>query len=154
LATAKATKQKGCCYISTAACCTRGLADDCDELQTHRRFRDEALLVHPLGRRLVSRYFETAPGVAAAIDRHPERRTIYDRIFTTYVVPAEEAARKRDTSAGIAILEEVLAECSRRSSHAAARISPVTVDLHSPRACGGRTRIPASRNPISWVSVG
>ena len=102
--------KQGCCYITTAACHARRLADDCAELQTLRRFRDDVLLAHPTGRQLVARYYETAPEVVAAIDRLPEQRAIYEWIYQTYVPPAVEAARKRDISRAIAILREVLGE--------------------------------------------
>lgn len=35
---------KGMCFITTAACEFYGLPDDCDELQTLRKFRDEVML--------------------------------------------------------------------------------------------------------------
>jgi hypothetical protein len=110
---AKATKKKGACYITTAACDARGLADDCDELQTLRRFRDEVLLRHTSGRRLVARYYETAPAVVAAIERLPERRAIYDQIYATYVRPAVDAAKQQDVAAALAILEDVLISADR-----------------------------------------
>ena len=113
---AKATKKKGACYITTAACEARGLGDDCAELQTLRRFRDEVLLQNAAGRRLVSRYYETAPAIVAAIDCLTERHAIYDGIYSTYVRPALDAAKKWDAAQGIAILEEVLAEMQRQYS--------------------------------------
>lgn len=41
--------KKGC-FITTAACELRGLPDDCRELTTLRRFRDEVLLSSQEGR--------------------------------------------------------------------------------------------------------
>lgn len=73
-------KKKGGCFITTAACAHRGLPDDCKELETLRRFRDEQLLCTPQGRALVARYYDIAPDIASALEHESEFEYVWDCI--------------------------------------------------------------------------
>ena len=84
------------CYLTTAACRTLGLPDDCTELQTLRRFRDEVLLPDSAGRREVAAYYETAPRIVSAIDRRADAAAIYRRIFADTIRPAVAAIQGGD----------------------------------------------------------
>jgi hypothetical protein len=106
-------KSKSCCYITTAACRSLGLPDDCRELQTLRRFRDEVLLPHGDWRRRVNRYYENAPAVVAAIDQMPDRASIYDWIYHSYVQPAVAAIDQGDLIKASRIFEAGMDEIER-----------------------------------------
>lgn len=71
----------GGCFLTTAACDYKGLPDDCYELQTMRRVRDEILLPTEYGKVIVKRYYEIAPGIVENIEKHPDREHILDYIF-------------------------------------------------------------------------
>lgn len=55
------------CFVATAA-----FGDpDCQELVILRRFRDEKLLPHKLGRKFVSIYYAVGPSLAKFVERRP-----------------------------------------------------------------------------------
>ncbi|MDR1227529.1 MAG: hypothetical protein LBK55_00670 [Azoarcus sp.] len=81
------------CYLTTAAVGAVGLADDCWELQTLRRFRDTVLQRTAVGRRLASRYYRFAPRLVAAISRRADARTIWLKTWAFGILPAALCAR-------------------------------------------------------------
>jgi hypothetical protein len=79
------------CFITTACCETLGLADDCFELRTLRRYRDQVLAVRPGGASDIALYYELAPLVLARLPA--ERRAIRLRsIYARSILPASLAA--------------------------------------------------------------
>ncbi len=55
------------CFIATAAYSTSAHPD----LDTFRNFRDEKLLTHPVGKRLVSLYYRLSPSIAQHVEKLP-----------------------------------------------------------------------------------
>jgi hypothetical protein len=70
------------CFITTAYCEYAGLPDDCHELQTLRKFRDEFMMSNTVCASLVAFYYEHAPGIVARISQHPNRSAILERVKT------------------------------------------------------------------------
>ena len=85
------TNKKKRCYVTTAACESRGLPDDCHELMTMRWFRDNVVSRTATGRAEIARYYATAPSIVNTIDSQPDSAVIYDRIFSEYVAPTVAA---------------------------------------------------------------
>ena len=81
------------CYITTAMCLDTGKADDCAELQTLRRYRDEVMLNDVEGRALVKEYYVKAPQIVAKINQQANHHEIYQQLRLDYIEPAAEAAR-------------------------------------------------------------
>jgi hypothetical protein len=54
-----------------------GRPDDCYELQTLRRFRDQHLLATEEGRALVHHYYEVAPGIAERLNGRRELEGVW-----------------------------------------------------------------------------
>lgn len=81
------TSSGSACFLTTAACAARGLPDDCDVLQTYRRYRDQVLMTNPAGRALVDRYYSIAPGIVEAIEARQDRMDIYETMWTRYLKP-------------------------------------------------------------------
>jgi len=73
------------CFITTAVTKTLGLPDDCYELNSLRRFRDEYLAVQPRGEFEIMEYYLTAPGIVEAIDRLPSKDQVYRDIWDRYL---------------------------------------------------------------------
>lgn len=65
------------CFLTTACIRAHGLPDDCDELQTLRWYRDNILIEHDAGPRMIADYYATAPGVVAAINARPDAQKIW-----------------------------------------------------------------------------
>jgi len=80
------------CFVTTAAVETIGLADDCWELETLRRFRDAALPDMPGGKDLIRRYYALAPAMIARINRRPDAKRIWLATYWTGVIPSAVCA--------------------------------------------------------------
>lgn len=61
----------------------RGLPDDCRELATLRRFRDEFLVCYPEGRSLVERYYAEAPCLVPMVKVPREKARVWREIQET-----------------------------------------------------------------------
>lgn len=77
-----------CCYITTAVCHSLGRGDDCSELRTLRRFRDEILAPTPVGRAEIAEYYATAPRIVAAIDAGVAAGAVYRCLYERDLRPA------------------------------------------------------------------
>lgn len=75
------------CYITTAVCYGKSKPDDCYELRTLRRYRDEYLIQTSQGRRLVDEYYDIAPAIVLALSLCPDASKIYDRLYDNYLQP-------------------------------------------------------------------
>lgn len=80
------------CFITTACCETLGLDDDCFELRTLRRYRDEVLAKQPGGVALIRTYYVLAPRILAQLSNET-RRLRLAFVYFRYVLPAAIAAR-------------------------------------------------------------
>ena len=80
------------CFITTACCETLGLADDCFELRTLRRYRDEVLAKQPGGRQEIAAYYRLAPQILARLPFEARERRLRS-IYARYILPASLAAR-------------------------------------------------------------
>ena len=77
----------GDCLMTTVACRTLGLADDCFELQTVRRLRDRWLKHQPGGAAAIEWYYRIAPALLMAIP--PARRErVFLRFYIARLAPA------------------------------------------------------------------
>ena len=75
------------CFLTSACVDALGKEDDCYELETLRRFRDEWLALQEGGEQDIARYYAFAPGVVRQIDRLPDRMSLYARIYDELVAP-------------------------------------------------------------------
>ena len=73
------------CYLTSACVEAKGLPDDCYELTTLRRFRDEWLSSQPYGAEDIAEYYRTAPTIVTAIRERPDYKQIFDLIFSNLV---------------------------------------------------------------------
>ncbi len=80
------------CFITTACCETLGLDDDCFELRTLRRYRDDVLANKPGGVADIAAYYELAPLILARLPREARTETLRS-VYARYILPAALAAR-------------------------------------------------------------
>jgi hypothetical protein len=80
------------CFLTTACCDVLGLPDDCFELRTLRRYRDETLAAMPGGNAAIAAYYRIAPSI---LDRLPpdERATRLLSVYARFILPSAIAAR-------------------------------------------------------------
>lgn len=72
--------KKSGCFISTAACQLKGLPDNCLELETLRKFRDEYLLSTKEGVLMVEHYYAISPSIAEKLNSNDELEKIWEVI--------------------------------------------------------------------------
>lgn len=78
--------RKRLCYITTTVCEYYGKPDDCYELMTLRKFRDNYLLKSEKGSQLVKEYYDIAPTIVKRLKEYGNQ-TMYERLYQTYIVP-------------------------------------------------------------------
>jgi hypothetical protein len=80
------------CFLTSACCDVLGLGDDCFELRTLRRYRDDVLANMPEGSAAIAAYYRIAPAVVARLEQRgavPQLLSVYAR----FVLPSAIAAR-------------------------------------------------------------
>ena len=71
------------CFLTTACCSYKGLADDCEELTALRKFRDGYLRKQKGGEAMVDEYYAVAPKIVEKIDACDQRDAVYAEIYET-----------------------------------------------------------------------
>lgn len=74
----------GGCFITTAVCEWKGMADDCEILQKLRAFRDGYMSSNPKFSSFVAQYYAEAPGIVTAV-RHmgmKKQKMIWAEVFS------------------------------------------------------------------------
>jgi len=98
------------CFIATAACAAFGLDEDCDELNTLRRFRDEVLRRDPGWARKVEAYYDIAPEAVEMLQNAAGAETIMRRVYVACITPAVAAIRADDHELAKRIFLDLLGE--------------------------------------------
>lgn len=73
------------CFITTAAVKNICAADDCEELEIMRNFRDSFINKTDAGQSLTLEYYRVAPIIVQCIDNDPECTQIYKNIWQNYI---------------------------------------------------------------------
>ncbi|MBQ2954073.1 MAG: hypothetical protein IJE07_11095 [Clostridia bacterium] len=87
------------CFLTSACVEARGLPDDCHELTTLRRFRDEWLAHAECGQCTIARYYEIAPTIVEQIKAQPDAMAIFEQIYTDLVLPCVALIEKGENEA-------------------------------------------------------
>ena len=91
----------GGCFITTAICEAEGKADDCDELQTLRKFRDNVMLKDSRLAPLVAEYYEIAPKIVAAINKGTAPKEVFWLLRMQYLDNAIAAVKAGDVDVAV-----------------------------------------------------
>lgn len=83
----KAEPEKNNCYLTSACVDAIGLADDCIELMTLRRFRDNWLVNQPGGREQIEEYYRIAPVIVDAIYNVANCDKVLRDLYNEMIVP-------------------------------------------------------------------
>ncbi|WOI52006.1 CFI-box-CTERM domain-containing protein [Parvularcula sp. LCG005] len=81
------------CFMTTAACDTLGLDDDCWELRTLRRFRDDYMANATEGSGDIATYYATAPDIVRKISTRPDAPRVWKQLYGRYILPSAIMAR-------------------------------------------------------------
>jgi hypothetical protein len=74
------------CFITTACVRTKGLPDNCYELNCLRKFRDEYLIKLEEGSTAIEHYYEIAPKIIKNIDKKTNANIIYTNLYNDLVI--------------------------------------------------------------------
>jgi hypothetical protein len=77
----------GGCYLTSACIESKGLPDDCYELETLRQYRDTWLKSSEKGEAVIKQYYEIAPKIVSAINETEDSKSIYETIYEKMVKP-------------------------------------------------------------------
>lgn len=96
------------CFITTAICRDAELPDDCDELQTLRKFRDTVMYDDPELRPLISQYYEIAPGIVSAIEARDDADKCWAVLRDGYLYDAIDAVKKGEYRRAVEVYREMV----------------------------------------------
>ncbi len=80
----------GGCFLTSACVESKGLPDDCRELQVLRNFRDTYLAELPGGKEEISKYYAIAPAIVDAIQKLPNASSTWAKLYQNLVIPCVE----------------------------------------------------------------
>lgn len=83
------------CYITTAVCEHMQKEDDCYELETMRKFRDDYLMQTEEGRGIVENYYEIAPGIVMILNMQEHASEIYKNLYQKYLRPCVQLIEEK-----------------------------------------------------------
>ncbi len=84
------------CFITTACMKSRGLDDNCEELEILRKFRDDYIKKSPNGNTVISEYYILAPHIAKTINNHKFSKEIYNSIYNKMILPIIELIKNKE----------------------------------------------------------
>ncbi len=74
------------CFLTTACVRTKGLPDDCYELNTLRYFRDNYMKSTVMGNRDINEYYFIAPQIVVEIEKREDSKRIFSKMYEELVV--------------------------------------------------------------------
>ena len=83
------SEEESNCFITTSCVKYYELNDDCYELTTLRKFRDEYLLKSADGKKLVQQYYSVAPLLVEKLEKDQNRKDLYQEIFQQIKIACE-----------------------------------------------------------------
>ena len=97
------------CFLTTAVCKYQGKDDNCYELTTLRNFRDTWLKEnHPED---IDTYYAEAPEIVKKLEKLPTPEFIFDRMYSSYILPAIEHIEEGNNAAAYRIYKMLFKFC-------------------------------------------
>ena len=100
---ANAANEKGSCLATMIFCSLLGLADNCEAMDTFRKFRDNFLG----GRKNVQRYYENSPKILKAMKEVNEIDYLYP-VASNYLIPCYKSIKNKDNEQAEKIYLEMM----------------------------------------------
>ncbi len=69
--------------MTTACCGYKGLKDDCYELETIRKLRDQYIMKQSYGKELIDTYYAEAPAIVDSINTMPNREAVWEKVYNS-----------------------------------------------------------------------
>ena len=113
------------CFLTTACCGVLGLTDDCFELRTLRRYRDESLAAMPGGNAAIAAYYLLAPSILDRLSRQ-DRVTRLLSVYARFILPSAVAARLGLSGLAYRLYARMMSELARDFTPEAHRLGRTT----------------------------
>lgn len=94
--TNKGWNNDGGCYLTTACVDHKGLADDCTELESLRKFRDAIIQDDDFMRGKILEYYRTAPIIVQQINQSENSIEVYNNMFDEMITPCVQSIESGD----------------------------------------------------------
>jgi hypothetical protein len=111
------------CFLTTACCEVLGLPDDCFELRTLRRYRDETLPAMPGGAAAIAAYYLVAPTILDRLARQ-DRATRLLSVYARFILPSAIAARLGFNTLAYRLYARMMDELARDFAPEMHRLTP------------------------------
>ena len=98
------------CYLTSACTEAMGLPDDCEELMTLRKFRDEWLAEQPGGKEMIQEYYRIAPEIVQSIEAKEDRKQVFQSIYEEKVCPCVKAIQEGKFQEACDLYEKITRE--------------------------------------------
>lgn len=94
-------EEDGNCFLTTSCVKYYGLADNCYELETLRKFRDQYLMKSQDGKDLITQYYEIAPSLVKKLESSPNRERLFSEVFysikeSCFAIEAKEYEKAKE----------------------------------------------------------
>jgi len=106
------------CFVTTAICEVLGRSDDCDELVTLRKFRDEWVLHRAWGHELNNHYMIVGPKIVEYIKHKHDRAEYCEHLKFDFIDPCVTAVKKGFNDTALKIYFELVNKCTRDALNA------------------------------------
>jgi len=107
-------RQKGNCFITTAAARSLGLSDDCCELNLLRSFRDSYMRATPARWQQVQLYYSIAPRIVRQIESSADPASIWRELWCDHIQPALSAIERKSPQEAHERYAAMMSEVSRQ----------------------------------------
>lgn len=112
--TSNQSSSSSTCVITTAACQVLRAADDCDELQLLRWFRDAHLQNSAENEAIVREYYRVGPLITDRISKTPDPHGMYCYLWNKYILPSCAAIRTEQWSTAKSIYIQMVKELCKK----------------------------------------
>lgn len=117
----QAANSGGWCFITTAICELDQLPDNCYELETFRKFRDDFMRSDPQRSAMVDEYYQLAPKICGRLKNMPDKGAeIYQFLKYEFLYPALKCIELHQFDAALFIYQNMVKTAdamSRGTSH-------------------------------------
>lgn len=84
------------CFLTSACVWAKNLPDNCQELETLRKFRDSYVMGLPNGNEIIKEYYEVAPKIVSAIEQRPDSTSIFKQMYEKLVLGCVKLIEARE----------------------------------------------------------
>lgn len=102
------------CFLTTACVKAKGLPDDCDELETLRKYRDTWLTSQSFGKEDIKTYYDIAPQIVEKIDKLDNADEIYECIYNEVIVPCVSYIKNEEYEKAYELYKKTILELKEK----------------------------------------